>query len=47
MSSAQKSKIRMELAEAKQKYQEELALAEQNGYANGKNRIPKRLPIKL
>jgi hypothetical protein len=43
---AQKEKLRNEYRVAKAKYEEETALAEQHGYINGKNRIPKRLRIK-
>jgi hypothetical protein len=46
MSTTQRVKIAKRSVEAEQKYVEELALAEQHGYLNGKNRIPKRLRIK-
>ena len=46
MSSAHKAKLRKEFAEAKKRYEEELALAEKHCYVNGKTRIPKRLRIK-
>lgn len=41
-----KVKIQEEYLSSKKRYEQELALAEQNGYVNGKNRIPKRLRIK-
>jgi hypothetical protein len=46
MATAQKEKIRREYHAAKRRYEHELALAEQYGYIDGKNRIPKRLRIK-
>ena len=46
MSAEQKQKLRMEFAEAKKRYEQELALAEEHGYVNGKTRVPKRIPIK-
>jgi hypothetical protein len=46
MSSAQKSRVDKELVETKRKFMEEITLADQHGYMNGKNRIPKRLRIK-
>ena len=46
MSVEQKQKLRTEFAEAKKRYEQELALAEEHGYLNGKTRIPRRIPIK-
>ena len=46
MSVEQKQKLRTEFAEAKKTYEQELALAEEHGYVNGKTRVPRCIPIK-
>jgi hypothetical protein len=46
ISSAQKTKLRNAFAQAKIRYEQEKSLAETHDYLNGKNRIPKRIPIR-
>jgi hypothetical protein len=41
-----KVQLNKDYVSSKKRYEEELALAEQYGYVNGKNRIPKRLRLK-
>jgi hypothetical protein len=46
MASEQKSKSKLELIRARKEYEHELKMAKEYGYIEGKNRIPKKLPIK-
>lgn len=46
MSEEQKQKLRTEFVEAKKRYEQELSLAEEHGYVDGKTRVPRRIPIK-
>jgi hypothetical protein len=47
MASDLKTKLRLELILAKKEYERELQLAMQYNYLDGKNRIPKKIPLKV
>jgi len=46
MASEQKAKLKLELIQAKKEYEQELELAKKCNYLDGKNRTPKKIPIR-
>jgi len=46
MASEQKARMKLDLIQAKKEYEQELELAKKYNYIDGKNRIPKKIPIR-